>query len=195
MATMSRLEAAFCRSPAWDLVAGRALLPWALQGRRLGDANALEVGAGDGSMAAALLKREPEVRLTLTDLDPEMVARAADRLDGRATARQADVTKLPFDDGAFDVAMSFLMLHHVGQWEAAVGELVRVVRPGGRLFLYDLLDGPVNRWVHRISRSPGVKLLSKTDAEGIARRADIEDARLKATAGVVFRLAAKRRAQ
>jgi ubiquinone/menaquinone biosynthesis C-methylase UbiE len=80
--------------------------------------------------------------VTATDYDQSMVDVARRRLapfGARAEIRQADATALPFPDASFDVALSFIMLHHVVAWEQAVAELVRVLRPGGRLLGYDLL--------------------------------------------------------
>ena len=130
---MSRLEAAICSSSAWSLLAQGAILPWALDGARL-EGSAIEVGSGGGAMAAEVLDRFPGLRLTATDLDPQMVARARERLaqfGERAAVTRADATALPFPDACFDAALSFLMLHHVGRWERALAELARVVRPGG----------------------------------------------------------------
>ena len=44
-----------------------------------------------------------------------------------------DVRDLPFEDGAFDCAVALWMLHHVDDRDRAIGELARVLRPGGRL--------------------------------------------------------------
>ena len=60
----------------------------------------------------------------------------------------ADVRRLPFDDGIFDVIVSNSTLDHfssLAELEAALGELHRVLRPGGRLFL--TLDNPLNPFV------------------------------------------------
>jgi ubiquinone/menaquinone biosynthesis C-methylase UbiE len=192
---MSRLEAAFCSSRLWDLIAQKAILPWSLGGAPLGDASALEVGGGDGSMAAQLLRREPRMRLTMLDIDPEMVERARRTLapfGERAQVGQGDVTALPFDDHAFDAGISFLMLHHVDRWERAVEELIRVVKPGGRLFVYDLLDARVNRWAHQVTRSPGVRLLSNGDVRQLAGGDRLADVDVGTTAGLAFRLRAVR---
>ena len=48
----------------------------------------------------------------------------------RARVRRADATDLPFPDDTFDAVVSFIMLHHVIDWEAAVAEAIRVLRPG-----------------------------------------------------------------
>ncbi|MEY2452575.1 MAG: hypothetical protein QOD92_2149 [Acidimicrobiaceae bacterium] len=150
---MSRFQSAFCRSAPWRSFARRVVLPWALQGfRPQGDV--LEIGAGSGAMAAELLTMYPDVRLTVTDFDDEMVAAASARLvqfGDRVTARQADATALPFPDGAFDTVLSWVMLHHTVEWEKALAEAIRVLRPGGQLVGYDLLSTPPLRLLHPAS--------------------------------------------
>jgi methylase of polypeptide subunit release factors len=61
MPTMSRFEAAFCRSAPWRFWARRVVLPWALQGIQP-DGHVLEIGAGSGAMAAELLAAYPASR-------------------------------------------------------------------------------------------------------------------------------------
>ena len=119
MPEMSRFAQVMCRSAPWRLFAGRVVLPWALQGKEL-HGDVLEIGCGSGAMAAEILRRFPDVRLTATDYDQSMVDVAAERLapfGPRAEVRQADATSLPFDDASFDAALSFIMLHHVVDWE------------------------------------------------------------------------------
>jgi ubiquinone/menaquinone biosynthesis C-methylase UbiE len=87
----------------------------------------------------------------MTDIDEEMVAAAQRRLAAhgrRASARAADASRLPFPDDSFDVVLSWIMLHHVGAWEQALGEALRVTRPGGRLIGYDLLSTRTLRGLH-----------------------------------------------
>lgn len=107
-------------------------------------------------MAEALARSHPQVRLTTTDADPVMVEAAQQRLAGFSLAevRQADATRLPFADGSFDAVLSFLMLHHVIEWERAVAGASRVLRPGGALVGYDLLASRMISLVHRAGRSP-----------------------------------------
>jgi ubiquinone/menaquinone biosynthesis C-methylase UbiE len=151
MPTMSRFEAAFCRSGPWRSWARRIVLPWALQGiHPVG--HVLELGAGSGAMAAELLAAYPGVTMTATDFDPTMVAAAEQRLapyTERSTARQADATAVPFDDDTFDVVLSWIMLHHTINWEKALAEAVRVVRPGGHVVGYDLLSTAPLRALHQ----------------------------------------------
>lgn len=151
MPTMSRFQSALCRSAPWQSFARRIVLPWALQGFQP-RGEVLELGAGSGAMAAELMTMYPEISLTVTDFDPEMVAVASARLaqfGERATARQADATALPFPDGTFDVVLSWIMLHHTIEWETALAEAVRVLRPGGQLVGYDLLSTMPLRLAHQ----------------------------------------------
>lgn len=150
MPAMSPREVAFCQSGAWRAFAGRVVLPWALQGfEPHGDV--LEIGAGSGAMAAAVLERSPSVNMTVTDFDPLMVDAASARLASfgtRATVRQADATALPFADSSFDAVLSWTMLHHTIDWEKALAECVRVLRPGGHVVGFDLLKTVAFPW-HR----------------------------------------------
>ena len=166
MPTMSEAEQLFCRSAPWAWWTSRVVLPWALQGEHL-SGEVLEVGAGNGSMAAGTLAQEPGLRLTLTDIDPKMVTAAQTRLRERSTitARQADVTQLPFADGSFDYVVSYLMLHHVVEWPAALFEMHRVLKPGGLLLGYDLTATRLARVVHWADRSPH-RLLALTELVG-----------------------------
>jgi SAM-dependent methyltransferase len=151
MPAMSRFESAFCRGAGWRAFASRIVLPWALQGEQL-SGDVLEIGGGSGAMAARLLATRPGVRMTVTDYDEAMVAAARARLApfaDRAQVRQADATDLPFPDDRFDAVLSFIMLHHVIDWEAAVGEAIRVLRPGGVLVGYDLVASRPARWLHQ----------------------------------------------
>ncbi|HEU0132346.1 MAG TPA: class I SAM-dependent methyltransferase [Mycobacteriales bacterium] len=195
MPAMSSVEQAFCRGAPWRAVAGRAVLPWALRGAAP-RGRVLEVGAGSGAMAAGLLRRHPDLDLTASDYDPAMVAVAARALaafGGRARATVADATALPFADESFDTVLSFLMLHHVGAWERAVAEAVRVLRPGGLLLGLDLVDTPPSRLVHRLDRSP-FRLASRAAlAAALAAAPTERTAVLPALGGTAMRFAARRR--
>src|SRR5918994_644241 len=156
MPEMTPFEQGFCRSVPWRWFARQVVLPWALQGEEL-SGDILEIGSGSGAMAAELLRRFPDVRLTATDYDDSMVDVARDRLrefGERVDVKQADATQLPFPDESFDAVLSFIMLHHVIDWEKALAEAVRVLRPGGQLLGFDLLDSPVMHLFHRAERSP-----------------------------------------
>jgi ubiquinone/menaquinone biosynthesis C-methylase UbiE len=164
MPAMSSIERAFCRSSPWRGFSSRVLVPWVLGGRTL-TGDTLEIGTGSGAMASVLLERFPSMRLRGTDVDPAMVESARARLapfGARVTVEQADATSLPFPTGRFDAVVSFIMLHHVIDWERALGEAARVLRPGGVLFGYDLVESWPAELLHRLDGSP--HRLATTDA-------------------------------
>lgn len=155
MPVMSVVERSFCRSAPWRSFANRVVLPRALRGVEP-TGRLLEIGAGSGSMAEAIARRWPELDVVATDVDPVMVESARQRLAAcpNATAWPADTTALPFDDAEFDVVASFLMLHHVVDWTAALSEAARVLRPGGTFVGYDLDRTRFATLIHWADRSP-----------------------------------------
>jgi ubiquinone/menaquinone biosynthesis C-methylase UbiE len=97
----------------------------------------LEVGVGTGLNLP--LYPEP-VQLTGIDFSPGMLAIARQRAAelGRAVdLREADAQHLPFSSASFDTVVSTLSLCSVPDEKAAIVEMRRVLRPGGRLLLLD----------------------------------------------------------
>jgi ubiquinone/menaquinone biosynthesis C-methylase UbiE len=96
----------------------------------------LDVAAGNGNASLAAARRFAEV--TSTDYVPELLEQGrrraeADRLP--ISFELADAEALPFDDGTFDVALSTFGVMFAPDQERAAGELLRVVKPGGRIGL------------------------------------------------------------
>jgi ubiquinone/menaquinone biosynthesis C-methylase UbiE/uncharacterized protein YbaR (Trm112 family) len=104
-------------------------MPRDLRGR-----DVLEIGSGAGGHSAVFARRG--ARMTALDLTPDRVlatARKFDLLDGiDAMAVQGDAARLPFPDGSFDIVYSNGVLHHTPRIREAVGEVHRVLKPGGR---------------------------------------------------------------
>jgi ubiquinone/menaquinone biosynthesis C-methylase UbiE len=104
----------------------------------------LDVAAGTGHVARRVA---PHVRAVVAvDATPAMLEhgwieakRAALR---NLVFMQADAAALPFVDGSFDVVVSRFALHHFEEPSVAVGEMRRVLRPGGRLAVADLVCDP-----------------------------------------------------
>jgi SAM-dependent methyltransferase len=89
----------------------------------------LEVGGGEGELAERIV-HELGVELVGIDQSERMVEiQRAKGID----ARVGDVQNLPFADGEFDLAVAAWMLYHVRDVDRALGELARVLCPGGRL--------------------------------------------------------------
>jgi ubiquinone/menaquinone biosynthesis C-methylase UbiE len=92
----------------------------------------LDAGCGSGPLSAALRDRGAVV--TGVDASAGMVELARRRLGVGGDVRVADLADpLPFSDGAFDVVTASLVLHYLRDWGPVLGELRRVLVPGGRL--------------------------------------------------------------
>lgn len=100
-------------------------------------ARVLEIGCGPGWFwEAAAAKLPDSLQVTLTDLSDGMVAVASERVGGTkagwsVSARQADAANLPFEDESFDIVVASHMLYHVPIPAQAIGEMARVLVPGG----------------------------------------------------------------
>jgi len=100
----------------------------------------LEVGCGLGADARELAAAvRPGGSVTAIDVSQAMIAAATDRHDPSldVTYERADVTSLPYDDGAFDVVRIERVLQHVADPAVACREMARVLAPGGRLLATD----------------------------------------------------------
>lgn len=102
---------------------------------RSGD-RVLDVAAGSGN--AALPAARAGARVVATDLTPELLEagrRMADEEQLDLTWQVADAEDLPFADGEFDAAISSVGVMFAPHHQDAADELLRVVRPGGRIAL------------------------------------------------------------
>lgn len=99
----------------------------------------LDIGTGNGDMAAELLRSLGGREWTVTGLDIRpLTARLAKDRHPEQAFLAADALRLPFSDGTFDVAVSFLTLHHFDDAAATtfVGEMGRVA--SGPVLISDL---------------------------------------------------------
>ncbi|MFI7218248.1 class I SAM-dependent methyltransferase [Micromonospora maritima] len=90
----------------------------------------LDVGTGPGTVAAAALGRGAAV--VAVDAEASMLVQARASAAGAGLVGAA-LPRLPFPDARFDAAVANFVLNHVGDPAAALAELRRVVRPGGRV--------------------------------------------------------------
>jgi demethylmenaquinone methyltransferase/2-methoxy-6-polyprenyl-1,4-benzoquinol methylase len=130
----------------------------------------LDLATGTGDVALMLAGLHPEV--TVVGLDPSGgmldVARGKARrlgVHGQVELVQGDAERLPFEDDAFDGCMMAFGIRNVPDRPAALREMARVVRPGGRVAILELSEprsgllGPLARFhVHRVVPAVGAAL-------------------------------------
>lgn len=109
--------------------------------------NGLDIGCGAGNYSLKLLEKLPDLNLTLVDLSRPMLDKATERLSaapaGEVTTYQADIRDLPLPENHFDVIMAAAVLHHLrddAEWELVFRKLYRALKPGGGLWISDMIE-------------------------------------------------------
>ena len=101
--------------------------------------NVLELGCGIGAVSA-FLSETYNMRVWGSDYDPAQIqiARKRHLENDHLTYKVEDATHLSFQDICFDLVVSQNVFHHLSNWQAAVGEVARVLKPHGFLLWLDL---------------------------------------------------------
>jgi demethylmenaquinone methyltransferase / 2-methoxy-6-polyprenyl-1,4-benzoquinol methylase len=102
----------------------------------------LDVATGTAAVAIELARAAPERTVVGVDQSPEMLAAGRARVEraglaGRIELREARAESLPFADAAVDALTFTYLLRYVDDPGATLGELARVVRPGGTLAMLE----------------------------------------------------------
>ncbi len=103
----------------------------------------MDVASGTGDLALKIQDEIPDCEIIATDFCAEMLEHASSR--GVRKTVVADALDLPFEAGEFDVVTVAFGLRNMGDYELALKEMRRVLKPGGHLFILDfsLPDGPL----------------------------------------------------
>jgi SAM-dependent methyltransferase len=107
----------------------------------------LEVGPGTGYYTLDVAEWvKPDGQVDILDLQQEMLdhtmRRAGERGLANVTPAQSDATAMPYEDGTYDAAFLVTVLGEIPDQDAALRELARVLKPGGRLVVGELLGDP-----------------------------------------------------
>ena len=115
------------------------------------DQTYLDVGCGNGA-AATHIARQYHLRVTGVDVDPEQIQYAEEHSQGMENIRfiTNDATRLPFRNSEFDIVSTSKTTHHIPNWEDALTEMIRVLKPNG-YFIYSDLVCP--EWIASVGKS------------------------------------------
>lgn len=134
----------------------------------LAGATVLDVGCGPAVIASEISQHFPTASVTGLDQSEErlVVAQQNNLENLKVQLVSGSAAELPFGDASFDFVMCRFLLEYLPDKQAAINEMVRVLRPGGRLLLQDL-DGqllwhfPIDEDLQRNIEST-LKVLAKT---------------------------------
>jgi 2-polyprenyl-3-methyl-5-hydroxy-6-metoxy-1,4-benzoquinol methylase len=129
---LPKTEAEFREIENYVLRTGPWLKRW-FERAQLTGKTCIDIGCGSGIFSSMLARRGADV--TAVDLTEAAVglARQTARVFGvDIQVTRADVEHMPFADASFDFAYSWGVLHHTSDMAKAVGEMGRVLKPGGR---------------------------------------------------------------
>lgn len=107
----------------------------------------LDIGCGAGNYTLKLLQQLPNLDSTLIDLSGPMLDRAVERVRSISTGNvvpiQGDIREIELGAEQFDVILAAAVLHHLRadqEWKAVFSKLYRALKPGGSLWISDLIE-------------------------------------------------------
>ncbi len=112
----------------------------------------LEIGCGRGVGTDVILRRFGVATVDAIDLDPHMIELARRRLSRfghRVRLDVGDAEHLAAEASSYDAVFDFGIIHHIPDWQAAVIEVHRVLRPGGRFYFEEVTRHALERWSYR----------------------------------------------
>lgn len=109
------------------------------------DMEVADVGTGTGFIAAGLVDKVSKVHVV--DGSSAMLDEARESLAAYENVEyhEADIAKLPFEDGVLDVVFANMVLHHIPDPLIAIQEMARVLRPGGRVIISNMETHTIDR--------------------------------------------------
>lgn len=119
------------------------------------DAQVLEVGAGSGYYSVEVARRIPDGKLTLLDIQTEMLEACAEKLMAGGiqnfATRASDGQSLPFDSESFDALFLVTVFGEIEERDAFLGEAARVLKPNGVISITEHHPDPDFEHAHDVA--------------------------------------------
>ena len=147
-------------------------------GGRVEGQSVLEIGCGRGVGTEIIFERFGAREVDAFDLDPDMIARARRRLTGYSSDSLrlfvGDAAAINAPDASYDAVFDFGIVHHVPDWQQAIKEISRVLRPDGRFFFEEVTKQALDRWLYRAflehpteNRFTGEEFVAELERQGL----------------------------
>ena len=147
-------------------------------GGKLTGQRVLEIGCGRGVGTEIILERFAAGEVHAFDLDPDMVRLARKRLSPYPAERVrlfvGDAENIEAADDSFDAVVDFDIIHHCPNWQRAVAEVRRVLKPGGKFFFEEVTKQALDRWFYRTflehpteNRFTASQFVAEVESQGI----------------------------
>lgn len=136
----------------------------------------LDIGCGTGRLLNRLAARYPDLRGYGLDLAPVMLqqARRGNQHRPRLIFKQGRSDAIPFGDNFFNAAFSTISFLHYPNPQAVMGEVYRVLQPGGRFYLVDYTTMLLTGGRQSIAISPGgLRFYSRSAREALGQQAHL----------------------
>ncbi len=129
------VEAVWVNSPLRTLTQMQEIAYFRHTGSIAPGARMLEIGCGRGVGVQLVRRAFAPARIDAIDIDPAMIRLAERRKRRRGMSEVdllvADAQALPYPDSCMDSVFNFGIIHHLEDWRRGVGEIARVLKPGG----------------------------------------------------------------